>query len=139
LATLLNPSDIPKGTDVKSGVKSIGDPSMKYIMDIVSFTLNKFNKERLTFNDQQIKEIIAIRNEKERTNIIAEYSKLTDEERTVELMNQKLGLGKYAVGGTKLIYAYDKEYYDIERTKRLEAGIIEFPDSEEGYDHNEEE
>jgi hypothetical protein len=26
-----------------------------------------------------------------------------------------------------LIYAYDKDYYDLERQKRLDAGIIEFP------------
>ena len=83
--------------------------------------------------------MMAIRDEKERSNIIAEYSKLTDEERAIELMNQRLGLGKYAVGGTKLIYAYDKDYYDLERQKRFAAGIIEFPGSEiqeEGYEHN---
>ena len=150
IATLINPSEIPQDTEIKSTVKSIGDPSMKYLIDLISITLNKFSKEKLTFSDQQIKEIIAIRNEKERTNIIAEYSKLTDEERSVELMNQRLGLGKYAVGGTKLIYAYDKEYYDVERQKRFAAGIMEFPGSEitdelgfknyeddEGYDHRE--
>ena len=26
-----------------------------------------------------------------------------------------------------MIYAYDKDYYDLERQKRLDAGIIEFP------------
>ena len=93
------------------------------------------HKEKLTFSDQQLKEIIAIRSEKERTNIIAEYSKLSDEERTIELMNQRLGLGKYAVGGTKLIYSYDKDYYDLEREKRIAAGIVEIPDVEEGYDN----
>jgi hypothetical protein len=48
-------------------------------------------------------------------------------ERAVELMNKRLGLGKWAVGGTKLIYAYDKDYYDLERQKREAAGIIDFP------------
>ena len=94
--------------------------------------MNKFNKERLAFSDTELKEMIAIRDEKERSNIIAQYSKLTDEERAIELMNQRLGLGKYAVGGTKLIYAYDKDYYDLERQKRLAAGIIEFPGSGNG-------
>jgi hypothetical protein len=132
LATLINPSEVPVGTEIKSPVKSVGDPSMKYLLEIVAITLNKFSKERLTFSDQQLKEMIAIRDEKERSNIIAEYSKLTDEERAVELMNQRLGLGKYAVGGTKLIYAYDKDYYDLERQKRLAAGIIDFPGSGSG-------
>ena len=50
------------------------------------------------------------------------------------------------MGGTKLIYAYDKEYYDQEREKRLQAGIMDDMDDmgdendepfeEEGYDNN---
>jgi hypothetical protein len=96
-------------------------------LELVALTLNKYKRERISFNDQEIKELIAIRNEKERVNVIAEFNKLTDEERAVELMNKRLGLGKWAVGGTKLIYAYDKDYYDLERQKREAAGIIDFP------------
>jgi hypothetical protein len=127
LATMINPSEIPQGTEIKSPIKSIGDPSMRFISDLIALTLNKYRNERLTFNDQEIKELIAIRNEKERVNVIAEFNKLTDEERAVELMNKRLGIGKWAVGGTKLIYAYDKDYYDLERQKRDAAGIIDFP------------
>ena len=127
LATLINPAEIPLGTLIKSPIKSIGDPSMRYIMELIELTLNKYRIERLSFNDQEIKELIAIRNEKERVNVIAEIDKMTDEERGIELMNKRLGLGKWAVGGTKLIYAYDKDYYDLERQKRESAGIIDFP------------
>ena len=127
LATMINPSEIPPGTEIKSSVKSIGDPSMRFLLELVALTLNKYKRERISFNDQEIKELIAIRNEKERVNVIAEFNKLTDEERAVELMNKRLGLGKWAVGGSKLIYAYDKDYYDLERQKREAAGIIDFP------------
>lgn len=127
LATMLNPLEIPPGTEIKTPIKSIGDSSMLLLLQIVGLTLNKYKMERLSFNDQEIKELIAIRNEKERVNVIAEFNKLTDEERAVELMNKRLGLGKWAVGGTKLIYAYDKDYYDLERQKREAAGIIDFP------------
>jgi hypothetical protein len=127
LATMINPSEIPAGTEITSPVRSIGDPSMRFLLEIVALTLNKYGRERLTFNDQEIKDLIAIRNEKERVNVVGEFNKLTDEERAVELMNKKLGIGKWAVGGTKLIYAYDKDYYDLERQKREAAGIIDFP------------
>jgi hypothetical protein len=132
LATLINPSEIPLGTEIKSPVKSIGDPSIKYLLEIVALTLNKYKRERLSFNDQEIKELIAVRNEKERVSVQENFKKLTDEERAIEYMNKKLGLGKWAVGGTKLIYAYDKDYYDLEREKRLAAGIIDFPGSGDG-------
>ena len=127
LATMINPSEIPVGTAITSTVHSIGDPSMRFLLEIVALTLRKFKSEKLSFNDREIKELIAIRNEKERVNVIAEFDKLSDEERGIELINKRLGLGKWAVGGTKLIYAYDKDYYDLERQKREAAGIIEFP------------
>jgi hypothetical protein len=127
LATMINPSDIPSGAQITTPVKSVGDSSMRFLLEIVALTLNKYRRERISFNDQEIKELIAIRNEKERVNVIADFNKLTDEERAIELINKKLGLGKWAVGGTKLIYAYDKDYYDLERQKREAAGIIDFP------------
>ena len=127
LATLVSSSEIAPGTEIKSPIKSLGDPSIRFLLDLIVINLSKFKREKLSFNDKEIKELIAIRDEKERTNVIAEFNKLTDEERAVELMNKKLGLGKWAVGGTKLIYAYDKDYYDEERKKREAAGIIDFP------------
>jgi len=112
--------------------------------------LAKYNKERISYNDQELKNKIAIRDEKERVNIVAEFNTLSDEERAMALMNKRLGMGKWSVGGTKLIYAYDKDYYDAEREKRLHAGIMDDMENmdnmgdmgdepfeeEEGYDNN---
>jgi len=47
-------------------------------------------------------------------------------------MNKRLGLGEWAVGGTKLIYKYDKDYYDLEREKDEAAGIDNWRSSEGG-------
>ena len=52
---------------------------------------------------------------------------MTKEMKQIELLKKKLGLGKWAVGGTKLIYAYDKDRYDYEREERAAAGIVDFP------------
>jgi hypothetical protein len=119
--------------------------------------LNKYNVEKMLSDPTEIKNRIESRNEKERNYVIKVFDKLSPEERTVELMNKRLGLGKWAIGGTKLIYAYDKDYYDLERQKRLDAGIVDFPGlgmengvdgpavddmgfaiegDQDGYDHN---
>jgi hypothetical protein len=45
----------------------------------------------------------------------------------IEMIKMKLGLGDWAVGGTKGVYAYDQDRYDIEREQRAEAGIVDFP------------
>jgi hypothetical protein len=127
LSTLLDSSQLPPGFKSVSHVDYAGDESITFLSEIVKETLAKYRAERLSFNDEELKQMIAIRNEKERANVIAEFDKLTDEERAIELMNKNLGLGKWAVGGTKLIYAYDKDYYDLEREKRLAAGIFDVP------------
>ena len=131
LSTLLHAAEIPEGAEIKSSIKSLGNTSMRFLLEIVAFTLEKYNKEKLSYDDKEIKNLIAIRAEKERVNVLAEFNKLTDEERKIELTNMHLGIGKWAVGGTKVIYAYDKEYYDQERQKRISAGISDFPGQEE--------
>jgi len=130
LAMLLSPS-------AQDAIQAATDSSSEHLARIIAYCLAKYNKERISYNDQELKNKIAIREEKERVNIIAEFNALSDEERAMELMNKRKGLGKWAVGGTKLIYAYDKEYYDQEREKRARAGIMEEDEEgEEGYDNN---
>ena len=127
LATLLNSAEIPEGVEIKNPIKSLGDPSIRFLLEIVALTLDKFNDEKLSYSDDEIKTLIAVREEKERMNIIKEFDKLTDEEKYIELQNKRAGIGKWAVGGTSKIWKYDAEYYDEEAEKRLAAGIIEFP------------
>jgi hypothetical protein len=127
LSSLLQSSQLPKGSKTRTAVQSVADPSMRCLLEIIALSLESYLQQRMTYNDAQIKELIAIQDEKERVNVVREFNKLTDEERAVELMNKRLGLGKWAVGGTKLIYAYDKDYYDLERQKRLDAGMVDFP------------
>ena len=52
-------------------------------------------------------------------------------------MNKSLGIGEWAVGGTKAIREYDEDRYEAERTERAQAGLVDYPEvgAEEGYDH----
>jgi hypothetical protein len=52
---------------------------------------------------------------------------MDEDEKKLELVKKKLGLGDWSVGGTKLIYAYDADYLELELEKRIEAGIDDFP------------
>ena len=97
------------------------------LLDLITKLLRKFYREKITFDSEAIKNMIEIGNEKERVKVIKDFDKLSPEEKAVELMNKRLGLGKWSVGGTKVIYAYDKDYYDLERQRRLDAGIMDFP------------
>jgi len=154
LASLLSTSSAARQhpTDV------LIDPTPSFFSELIIYTLLKYKKERLAYSDSKIKELIEIRNERERVNVVAEFDKMDEESRRMELTNKSLGLGKWSVGGSKLIRAYDKDYYDQERVKRMEAGIFDFPglgdnmaaegrqldamglpmfgDDESGYEHN---
>jgi predicted metal-dependent hydrolase len=131
------------------------------LMEAIMFHVEKYSREKLTFDPKELKTRIEAINEKEKSNIIKELDNLKKSNEdlfTIEKMKKRLGIGKWAVGGTKVIYAYDKDYYDLERQKRLDAGIMDFPGlgndpfpqaqevdqlgfamggEEEGYDHAE--
>jgi hypothetical protein len=113
------------------------DASIPFLVDMVSKQLEKYNKESLAYDDAKIKYLIAVRNEKERVSIIKSFDEKSEEEKQVELINKRRGLGKWAIGGTKAIYAYDKEHFDRESRQRLEMGMNEFPGMEESYEVDE--
>jgi hypothetical protein len=91
----------------------------------------RFKNEGLRFTPERIRELIAERNEKEKANIIKNMNGLSRAGKEIEQIKMRLGLGEWAVGGTKAVYAYDADRYDIEREQRAQAGIIDFP----GYGH----
>jgi hypothetical protein len=129
ISMLIDASRIPSSFGYQSNAAAITDQSIEFLLRLVEDSLKKYKRESdsLPFDEQEIKTRITMREEKERVNVLRDFNKLSDEERQVELINKRLGLGKWAVGGTKLIYAYDKDYYDLERQKRIAAGITDFP------------
>ena len=141
LSMLLDSSRVPTSIGYQSTVDAMMDRSIEFLLRMVSSSLNKYTREYLSYDANAIKNIIAASEEKERVNVVREFSALSDEERKVALMIKRRGMGKWAVGGTKLIHSYDKEYYDQERQKRIDAGIMDFPgqgmDGEEGGEYDE--
>jgi len=150
LGSLIDPAFVPIDRAADAPMATLGASSILFLLRMMMASFEKYKKESLSFNDKQIKDLIAVREERERVNVVAQFNKLDAEQRKVEVMQRKLGIGKWAVGGTKVIYSYDKDYYDQERNKRMDAGLIDFPgltdgpssqpsgEDEDGYDHGEE-
>jgi hypothetical protein len=88
--------------------------------------LNRFKVEGLKLTPEQIRELIAARKEEEKSNILRTMTKMSRAEKDISKIQMKLGLGDWAVGGTKAIYAYDPEQYDKEKDQRARAGIVDF-------------
>lgn len=92
--------------------------------------IRRYSKEALKYTDEQIRDAIAARDEIERQSYLQKLSKLNPDEKRVEMMKKRLGLGEWAVGGTKLIYKYNKDFYDLEREKDEAAGIDNWRNTE---------
>ena len=132
LAILLNSNEVPPEEYDTSVTNTIIDSSIKLLTDVTSHTLERYKEERLFYSDKELKERIQIINEKEAMYVLGIFDKMSDEMREIELMKKRYGIGRWAVGGTSLIYAYDPDRYDAEREERIMAGIVDM--SEPGPD-----
>jgi phage gp36-like protein len=136
LVNFIDPDYVPPGVFVEG--RTEGDP--RATIHILDVCINKIGKEGLRFTDEQIRESMRQRDEKEKMLFIGRFENKNPKEKSMEKMFKKLGLGEYAVGGTKAIYAYNEEQYDKERIQRNEMGFTEMMDGgleggEAGYDN----
>ncbi len=126
LSMLLDSEHVPENVPIRSAIQESGNPSLSFLITLIYSTLERYRQERLSYDDAKIKNMLAVQAEKERIHIVKMFDDMSDEERAVEKMNKKYGLGRWAVGGTKVIYSYDKGHYDWEKSQRAAEGRGEF-------------
>jgi len=127
LASFVDPNILPiAGVSVEAPASQVEQQAL-FPARFISEMAARFKGEGFHLTPEQIREMIAERNEKEKANIIKKMSDMSRSGKDIEKMKIKFGIGEYAVGGTKAIYAYDQDRYDIEREQRAEAGIVDFP------------
>lgn len=151
----INPRD-EEGNEVED--EDAGN-SYVIISKFVEFMLDKYTKERLAYNPQEVRQRIEAAKEAEKQRFISDLDRLTEDERRVELMKKRYGIGRWAIGGTKLVWQYDKDQWDknreeLQRNYTAAVGAAEGqlpmpvgaqfdadgvpidPDAEDGYDLN---
>jgi hypothetical protein len=126
LASMMDPNEIPDDEFAQSASDAVRDNSVRLLYQIVTTAFAKFRKERLNYSDKEIKEKLQVRAEQEKVKIIEEIKAMSDDRKRIEMLYKKFGLEKYSISGTKDVYKYNPERYDIERTERADAGINDF-------------
>lgn len=126
LANFVDPNTLPIAVDVEAPASQVEQQAL-FPAKFISEMANRFKDEGLKLTPQQIRELIAKRNEMEKANIIKKMSDMSRSSKEIDQIQMRLGIGQWAVGGTKAIYAYDADRYDVEREQRAQAGIIDFP------------
>jgi len=122
LNEFMSPNFVPPGTEDGGAAVDLGARAPIQILDIC---IQKIRLEGLNFTEDQIREMINKRTDIEKSSYIGRFEKLTPEEKAVEKMKKKLGLGEWSVGGTKVIIAYNPEQYEREREQRLVMGFTD--------------
>lgn len=125
LANFVDPNSLPM--DSAEAPPSQVEQHALFPAKFVSEMLTRFKEEGFKFTPEQIRELIAKRNEMEKANILRKMSSARGATKDIIKLQMRLGIGEWAVGGTKAIYAYDADLYDREREQRAEAGIVDFP------------
>lgn len=119
-AELANPNIIPKGVGKADAMDARG------AMKVLSICLGRFRIEGLNFTRDEIRALIARREEVEKMRIISKFDRMTPEQKAAELLKKKLGMGDWAVGGTDAIWKYNSNQYERERAERGEMqGLME--------------
>jgi hypothetical protein len=110
---LIDPSINPETEDGPLTV----DPGVSdtFLLKFGRSCLQRYMKERLSYNPEVVRQKVEEAKELEKQRFIMGIQKLSEEERKAELMMKTLGIGKWAIGGTKLVYSYDPDQWEKNR------------------------
>jgi hypothetical protein len=108
---LINPDIIPEDQDMEV------DPGLsdKFLLEFGRNCLTTYIKERLSYNPTIVKQRIEETREREKQRFISDMNRMSEEERKLEIMKKKLGIGRWSIGGTKITFAYDKDNFEKQR------------------------
>jgi hypothetical protein len=119
LADLVDPNRFPSSDLSSTASLTESGRAVISIQKTVKALIKKMNQDKLSYSPELIREKMAQAKQKENDAILDEFDKKSDEDRVVEMIKKKIGIGRWAIGGSKLIWAYNPEQYDKEREARL--------------------
>ncbi len=88
--------------------------------------LGKYYNQGKRYTAEEIRRVIAEIAEMEKQRFINKTKDKSAEEKRLDRMLRQLGMGDYAIGGTKAIWAYDPERWEKEREDRIKNGQIDW-------------
>jgi hypothetical protein len=110
--------------------------SSNFLKIFINTMLRKYSTEKLSYEPNTIRQILEEASEREKQRFIGDLDRMTTEERAIELTKKKLGVGRWAIGGSKLLFMYDKEQWEknMEDNVRLYPSTAQPESSNDGYD-----
>jgi hypothetical protein len=116
LGTLLNPLDKPVVVGLDEPTEDATE-TIKLLGNYVGALLTQYSTEKISYNSEFVKQIIAQEKEIELQGVIGRFNKMTDEQRDIERLKQNLKLGRFDIG-TKA-FKYDSDFWELQRQERM--------------------
>jgi hypothetical protein len=126
-AELLDFNRVPPVYKGDVAAESLVDKSGSTLVAFLGTCFKHFMGESLSYSPDEVRLRIAKAKEKEKMNIIEDLDAMEEDAKRVELVKKVLGIGRWAIGGSKLIYAYDQDQYEKERDERVRRGETDLP------------
>ena len=105
-----------------------GSVNIKGLYQALALAIRRYSHGSRIPTEEEIRTRLEQRVEAEKQKFIGKLDRMSKDERRVALVNKGLGLGEWAVGGTKAIRQYDPERYEAERTERAQSGLVDYMD-----------
>jgi len=93
------------------------------VKEVISELIIRYDAESFKLTEDEIRLAIAKRNEQEKMLFINMLDIMTPEEKALEMTLKRLGIGNWARGKSRGIYAFNTEQYEFERNQRIQMGI----------------
>jgi hypothetical protein len=113
LGQLVDPNELPI-VDGEPYAAPAGQ-SDDFISRLVKTLLMLYTTERKSYNPTAVRLEMKMSQEREAMTFLGKLDRLNDEERQIELLKKRAGIGEWAIGGTKLVYQYDPDQWEKNR------------------------
>ncbi len=123
LGEFINPNVVPDGV---SGTGGRVETTARVPINILEVCLSRLQLEGLNFTEDEIRDLIALRTNAEKDLFVKSQNGMTPVEKKADLMMKRLGIGKWAIGGTKAVSTLNPEMLELEREQRIQMGLGDF-------------
>ena len=128
LGEFINPNVIPDGV---SGTGGRVEATARVPINILEVCLSRLQVEGLNFTEDEIRDLIALRTNAEKELFVKSQNGMTPVEKKADLMMKRLGIGKWAIGGTRAVSTLNPEMLELEREQRIQMGLGDFATDQE--------
>jgi hypothetical protein len=146
VARLLDPHDIPGGAAASAAAAPEGEGDgvgLRGLQRAFVTCLTRYSTGSRIPTEDEIRLDLEKRAEAEKQKFIKRLDGMTREQRRVDLAEKAIGIGVWAIGGSKKLRTYDAERYEEERNERALAGLTDYVDASDeaaagmdsGYDN----